>query len=176
MPQDMVTQLDSEMEPADGVQSAGDPPEAPSPAPAYSYVRRGRWSNVLVRVGLPAALDSTPAEREGLRPGEATARERREVEDQRCVGGLRSPWRTTGRSPALRAIGARIRKSLELFLDDHPDVIDLLLDSREKGWAQLKSTRGSELVERIGRVLGVSSTDRVGARPGDPTSWPNSWS
>ena len=66
-----------------------------------------------------------------LRPFEAQPRGaskqvEKEAADIAALGGLRNPWRAVQRNAALAAAGARARRVLDSFVDEHPAIMGLL--------------------------------------------------
>ena len=127
-------------------------------------VRVGVWGNSLVRAS--QARESQEQEADRPRERAETLKERRGLENQRCLGGLRAPWSAVRRAPLLRHTGAKVRVAIEDFLTRHPEVISLILESRGEGWAAVDAEFGVELVECIMSALGAVSAAR-----GEKSRW-----
>lgn len=68
----------------------------------------GKWNNVLVR----APLEERDTVKTELQP-KLTAKQKREMENQEAVGGLRNPRSAVRKSKELRLTGERIRHVVE---------------------------------------------------------------
>ena len=76
-----------------------------------TFIKVGHWKNVLIRMGA-----DTPAGSQVIacQPGvERSVREKRDAENRDAWGGLRNPRFAVMRSPALRAVGKRIRAAID---------------------------------------------------------------
>ena len=99
-------------------------PEAPHRTALYNfekgnYRRVGKWGNTLVSAD--HYVESKPP-RAATAPNDGeTQRERRDRESRECIGGMRSPWRSVRRMPAARTVGARIKRTIEKYIDHHPE-------------------------------------------------------
>ena len=80
-----------------------------------------------------------------------TLKESRERENEECVGGLRSAWKSVTKIPKARPLGVRLRKVIEEFIDERPHVLEAGL-----AHVDFEGTREEDLQvlrERIARVI-----------------------
>ena len=64
--------------------------------------------------------EGLPSRAQESAPRRASAKTEREWENQRCIGGLRSPWRAVQGNPQTAAVGRLLRAALEKALKEHP--------------------------------------------------------
>ena len=96
-----------------------------------------------------------------------TMKQRREEENVRVPGGLRTPWKFVRGSSGARRVGARLALVIDCFLDEHPHVIGWLLEDGEAGREKLRCGPESVLVTRLAKVLGAHSTGLVSTLDGE---------
>jgi hypothetical protein len=79
-------------------------------------VKVGRWGNTLVREDIA----KEPEERRSAAAPNIegpTKSDTRRLENQACVGGIRSPFRAVRTLPETRRVGAMVRAGIENFID-----------------------------------------------------------
>ena len=79
---------------------------------------------------------------------EETKEERRERENNECIGGLRSPWKSVQKLPKLREVGRQLRRILEDFLDAHPK-----FENMPQGGQQAEELEKAQEVEELRRII-----------------------
>ena len=77
-----------------------------------------------------------------------TKKERRERENNECIGGLRSPWKSVQKLPKLREVGRQLRRILEDFLDAHPK-----FENMPQGGQQAEELEEAQEVEELRRII-----------------------
>ena len=81
----------------------------------------GRWGNTLL-ARRPA---SGPLHLHKLPTSSESNKERRARENQDCIGGMRSPWRSVRRLPKLQTVGQQMRGILEQVINDNPSLVTI---------------------------------------------------
>ena len=77
-----------------------------------TFVKISRWQNTLVRLGSLSQDGQHQVQREQLATDNASTHERREMENRKAWGGLRSPRFAVMKSASLREVGRCIRSAL----------------------------------------------------------------
>ena len=130
-------------------------PEAPHRTALHNfekgnYRRVGKWCNTLVSTD--HYVESKPP-RAATAPSDVeTQREHRDRESRECIGGMRSPWRSVRRMPAARTVGARIKRTIEKYIDHHPDVVQILARLGDKEFAAANTQSQMWLNEHVGNL------------------------
>ena len=89
----------------------------------------------------------------------ATKRRRRESENAIAPGGLRTPVRYVNSHPKARQVGLKLAATIDAFIQEHPHVIEALLERGQEGRDEMKKSGEEEiLARRIGEALGTKDT------------------
>ena len=108
----------------------------------------GRFENVLVRADeakIPVEVRG-PASAKSLKP---TKKEKRDVENAQCIGGMRTPWRSTRRLPMVREVGKQIRIIIEDFISKDEDIAGLYKKFGDKEFDTPDSSSSKWLWSRV---------------------------
>ena len=152
-------------------------PEAPHRTALYNFEkgnfrRVGKWGNILVSAD--HYVESNPP-RAATTPNDVeTQLERRDRESRECIGGMRSPWRSVRRMPAARTVGARIKRTIEKYIDHHPDVVQILTRLGDKEFAAASKQSQmwlNEHVDNLRQQLVIELGGNLDIQGADAGSW-----
>ena len=139
----------------------------PSHAPRNSgekvkKVKVGRWANALVPAddamvhGLPSVLHETC-------PARTSAKAAREQENEKCVGGLRAPWRSTEALHRSKEVGSRVKAALRQAVLEHPALLVAADGRKDFNPDEALQTEGVERARQlVAEVLGVAHPQPLG--------------
>ena len=106
-----------------------------------------------------ATAQARPTGREWFFGDRESASRVRDIENRTTVGGLRRPVESLARVPGLRAAGESVRRCLERFLDEHPQLLRLAYPGQgQAGWAEVRARLETPLVEAVATALNVSGS------------------
>eukprot|EP00435_Cladocopium_sp_Y103_P060710 s216_g22.t1 len=155
----------AEILPGAGEVSKGAEPEGPQDELTVGYFRTGRYLNKLTRdeLGQPKQEQEDPTSK----------REEKEIEDEKCIGGMRNPRKAVARLPGWQVWGERASAAIDRVIADMPEataIVERIRDGMSSAQAETAQARLVQLGERTAAALaGITGTkdwDSVG-----PTSW-----
>ena len=82
-------------------------------------VKVGWYGNTLVP-NEEARVEGIPSQGQETKPRRTTAKAARELANETCVGGLRSPWRAASALHLAAGVGAKVKEALRQALTEHP--------------------------------------------------------
>ena len=91
---------------------------------------------------------------------EPVGRERREIENRACAGGMRSPWKGAASLPAHRQVGKNIKHAIFKFLEADPKIIEDLLNLKEVGFKMHVDRIEKVLLPMVAKVLNTEDLAR----------------
>jgi hypothetical protein len=125
-------------------EAAAGNPKPPLTEQEEGYFRTGRYLNKLVR----DELDHRHRD-ESQATGELSAKERKDQEDEACIGGMRNPRKAVAKLPRWQTWGERAAQAIDRTISEDPRVLELAQEMAQ-GMSKEQVAKAQTLLERLG--------------------------
>ena len=144
-----------------GLSSVPLPPPS-APVGKRKLAKVGLWGSSLVAAD-EVVVDGLPGMAQESAPRRRSLKEVREQENDACIGGLRSPWKSVEGNPQMKAVGRALRATLEKALERYP-VLEEAADGGEFNDASDEQLEAMEFVrQELALTLGTAHPQDRGA-------------
>lgn len=147
---------------------SADPEPSPTDESGTGYFRTGRFLNKLVRDELGQLRDDAD-----LAPAGDSAREKKDQEDENCIGGMRDPRKAVARLPRWQTWGEQAARAIDRVIQDDQGALGIVHQiargiTKEEGanaQSRLKEL-GEKCAAALAKITGTQDWSDLG-----PTGW-----